>query len=370
MASLNPIKYLRFIARVHRYSRKVKDRTSLSFTQQLAEVYRLLKLNQLEPKEYYETYELFANDLTWEDKTRFLSRNQFAKMDERLNPRKSYGLLNKLVFHVYAERFDLPMPRMYGLFDPRHGWTAEGEPLSTVEDLEKFLARPELDQFLFKPISTDQARGIIVCGIENGNLIELGKGEITAADLHQRLSGTHHSKCAHVEDSYIIEERVKQHPWYDRYGKDFVHHFRIVTFLASDGEVEYVGGTMGIGLSGHYIHVAGVRGVSSGIDENYCLKPAVRAVDSGMEYLHNHPETGALIAGEKLPGFEESLALALKAQKYIPHMRCLGWDVVPTERGPVILEGNPFWNWEKFQRSNRRGLIRGKLAAELPKILK
>ena len=186
--------------------------------QQLMEVYRLLQLNQLEPNEYYETYELFANDLTWEDKTRFLSRNQFAKMDARLNPKKSYGLLNKLVFHIYGEHYGLPMAKMYGLFDPRHGYTIDGDPLSTVEDLEKIPGQTGAQTI---PVQTDQhrsgARDNCLRQGKRKNWLNWGKGEITVADLHKRLTGTHHSGCPHVEDSYIIEERLVQHPWYDRY---------------------------------------------------------------------------------------------------------------------------------------------------------
>jgi Sugar-transfer associated ATP-grasp len=369
MIALNPVKYLRFAARILKYSRKIKGRTSLSLMQQTLEVYRLLKLNQMEPKEYYETYELFTDDLTWEDKTHYLSRNQFARMDPRLNPRKNVGVVNKLVFYIVARHFDLPVAKMYGLFDPNSGYTADGDSLRTARDLNKLLAILEGNEFLFKPISADRAQGIIVCGHKDGKLVELGEGEIDAETLCKRMCGTHYSGFNYVADSYLVEERIQQHPWYNRYSDTYAHNFRIVTFLTSKGNIECLGGGLALGTTGHYIHQSGRHGISAGIDRDGLLKQGVGIGPEGFEYHDNHPETGERIIGERPPVYKECIELAIKAHSCIPHMRSLGWDLIPTEKGPIILEGNPYWNWEKFQYSNHRGVVRGDFAKDLPKIL-
>jgi hypothetical protein len=369
MISLNPAKYLRFAARIIKYSRRIKGRTSLSLMQQGLEAYRLLRLNRLEPTEYYETYELFRDDLSWEEKTAYLSRNQFAILDGRLNPKKNVGVLNKLVFKIFAQKFGLPVAKMYGLFDTHFGYTSGGEKLSTCEELERFLDNPEMKEFLFKPISADKAQGIIICGKEAGKLVELGVGEIDIKTLYQRLCDSHHSGFKHVADSWLVEERVRPHPWFDRYSSTYTHHYRIVTFLTSTGEVEYLGASMGIGISGSYLHRSGLLGLGSGFSDDGALTAAVRTGPKGIEYLDNHPETGERITGEHPPGYDEAIKLARKAHTYFPHLRAIGWDIAPTEGGLVIFEANHYWNWEKFQRANRRGLIKGSLAKELPEIL-
>jgi hypothetical protein len=369
MLPLNPVKYLRFAGRVIRYHHSVRQRSNQSLWREGQEVYRLLRLNQLEPREYYETYELFDPLLTWEDKKHFLSREQFARLDQALNPKAAVGVLNKLVFKIYAQHFNLPVATMYGLFDQRVGYTVDGEELRTAADLGRLVAKPQLQSFLFKPIGANKALGIFMCSKQDGKLFVLGEGETTIAEVYQRLCGSHHSGWKHVSDSWLIEERIRQHPWFDRYSPTYTHHYRIVTFLSSKGNIEFVGASMGIGQQGQYIHKAGPLGVSAGLSDAGILTAAVRGGTDGLEFFENHPETGARIAGEQPPGFHESVEVAFHAHSRLPHLRLLGWDIAPTEKQPIIFEGNPYWNWEKLQRCSRRGVIKGLLAEELTEII-
>ena len=369
MLPLNPIKYLRFTGRVVSYHHRAKHRSNQNLWQEGQEVYRLLRLNQLESREYYETYELFDPQLTWEDKKRFLSREQFARLDRALNPKAAVGVLNKLVFKIYAQHFDLPVAAMYGLFDQRVGYMVDGEELRTLADLERLVAKPQLHTFLFKPIGANKALGIFMCSKRDGKLFVLGEGETTIAVVHQRLCGSHHSGWQHVSDSWLVEERVHQHPWFDRYSPTFTHHYRIVTFLSAGGSIELVGASMGIGLKDQHIHKAGPLGMSAGVSDDGVLTAAVRSGVSGLEFFDEHPDTGARITGERPPGFRELVEVAIRAHSRLPHLRLLGWDIAPTEGQPIIFEGNPYWNWEKLQRCNRRGVIRGSLAEELPGII-
>jgi hypothetical protein len=369
MIPLNPFKYLRFVSRVIRYAQKVEDKTELGLLDQGKEVFQLLRLNMLEPKEYYETYELFRPDVTWEEKRRFLSRNQFAIVEKALNPGSGPGLLNKLAFKLYALQIGLPVATMYGLFDPNFGYCLDGGDLRSVEDLRQLLNKPEISEFMLKPISTDKAIGIMACAKADGELILLGEGRTDVEDLHRRMSDSHHNDFRFVGDSWLIEKRVRQHPWYDRYSNTYIHNFRIVTFLTKDGDVQVLGAGLGIGHLGKYIHQSGPLGLGAGIGEDGVLTAAVRSGANGAEFFDSHPETGAAIAGERPAGFEEAVELACRAHRYIPHLRFLGWDIAPTDEGPVIFETNNYWNWEKMQRYNRRGVVRGAFARELRAII-
>jgi hypothetical protein len=369
MLPLNPIKYLRFAGRVVRYHQRVRHRSKQNLWREGQEVFRLLRLNRLEPREYYEVYELFDPQLKWEDKKRFLSRVQFASLDRAVNPKAAVGVLNKLVFKIYAQHFGLPVAKMHGLFDTRVGFTVEGEELRTVVDLERFVAKPQLQSFLFKPIGANKAAGIFICSKQDGRLIVLGEGETTVAAVYQRLCESHHSGWQHVSDSWLIEDRVVQHPWFDRYSPTFTHHYRIVTFLTSNGNIELVGASLGIGLKDQHIHKAGPSGMSAGVSDDGVLTAAVRSGANALEFFERHPDTGAQIAGVRPPGFLESVEVARRAHSRLPHLRLLGWDIAPTEGQPIIFEGNPYWNWEKLQRCNRRGVVRGSLANELPGII-
>lgn len=62
--------------------------------------------------------------------------------------------------------------------------------------------------------------------------------------------------------------------------------------------------------------------------------------DSHANVHENHPDTGFRIADFQLPGFDEAVALIDRAARVVPEVQYAGWDVVATEKGPVLVEGN------------------------------
>lgn len=369
MPTLNPIKYLRFTKRIFDYSGRVKGRTTLSRSEQAREVYQLLRCNLLEPKEYYQTYELFEPGLSWDEKRRFLSRNQFAIIDPLFNPRGGTGVFNKMVFKVFAQQHDLPVARSFGLFDQHHGYFPDGKPLRSQSDLRRLIDSLDGREFLFKPISADKAMGIIICSAAAGQVSELGKGPISLDDLYQRLCSGNFGGNQFVRDSWLIEEKARQHEWFDRFTTTLTHNYRIVTFLTAAGNVQLLGTGFGVGVSGQYLHLSGPRGISAGISEDGKFGRGVTNGGPQIEYFDQHPETGAQISGESAPQFAESLEVARRAHRLLPHLRLLGWDIAATDKGPIIFEGNTYWNWEKLQRCNRRGIVYGEFGEELPRVL-
>jgi hypothetical protein len=55
-----------------------------------------------------------------------------------------------------------------------------------------------------------------------------------------------------------------------------------------------------------------------------------------------HPDTGAPIAGELLPGWLDARNVALRLMCQLPFLNYVGWDIVLTDSGPVVLEGNNY----------------------------
>jgi len=54
-----------------------------------------------------------------------------------------------------------------------------------------------------------------------------------------------------------------------------------------------------------------------------------------------HPDTGAVIAGAELPGWQQVSDVVLRAAASVPFNRMAGWDVLVDAEGvPVILEAN------------------------------
>ncbi|MTE24097.1 sugar-transfer associated ATP-grasp domain-containing protein [Microbacterium sp. ZXX196] len=62
--------------------------------------------------------------------------------------------------------------------------------------------------------------------------------------------------------------------------------------------------------------------------------------DSHENVHETHPDTGFPIAEFQLPRFEEAVALIDRAAREVPEVQYAGWDVVATNDGPVLVEGN------------------------------
>jgi len=81
---------------------------------------------------------------------------------------------------------------------------------------------------------------------------------------------------------------------------------------------------------------SGVMGYAEGLDM------------SGGE-LAVHPVTKARIYGRVIAQWPEMRAQALAAHALLPEVPAVGWDLVPTEAGVLILEANVTWSTNLVQ---------------------
>jgi hypothetical protein len=63
-------------------------------------------------------------------------------------------------------------------------------------------------------------------------------------------------------------------------------------------------------------------------------------IKAGYGRIANHPITGALIEGRRLPQWEQVITLAKSAHHVFRPRVIVGWDICITNDGPVIIEGN------------------------------
>jgi hypothetical protein len=71
------------------------------------------------------------------------------------------------------------------------------------------------------------------------------------------------------------------------------------------------------------------------------MHPLKAPVDRRGLWFEEHPDTGAQIAGARLPAWDQVLQVVLRAAASVPFNRMAGWDVLVDAEGiPVILEAN------------------------------
>jgi hypothetical protein len=74
------------------------------------------------------------------------------------------------------------------------------------------------------------------------------------------------------------------------------------------------------------------------------LGTAIRRQGRVLMPVERHPDTGAPIAGHRLPCWAETMALATAALDAAHDRPSIGWDVAITDDGPVLVEGNTLSN--------------------------
>ncbi|NLS10058.1 hypothetical protein HGQ17_08610 [Nesterenkonia sp. MY13] len=62
--------------------------------------------------------------------------------------------------------------------------------------------------------------------------------------------------------------------------------------------------------------------------------------DDSLHWFSAHPDSGAQIEGHQVPFWEETRELILDAARRLSFFEYIGWDVIISPKGPVILEAN------------------------------
>ena len=65
--------------------------------------------------------------------------------------------------------------------------------------------------------------------------------------------------------------------------------------------------------------------------------------DSFGVKTETHPLSGIVFEGYQIPWWPETLELIQNAHRQFYELQSIGWDVVITENGPILLEGNDDW---------------------------
>ena len=191
---------------------------------------------------------------------------------------------------------------------------------ATLSEFEEFVKG--LDFIISKPAAEACGRGV--------EKLEVGAFNSTE-ELYNHL----------VEiDSELCEEYVIQHKSISEIYPCSVNTYRIVTVL-SEGEAHIIYAFIRIGNGGRFVDNINAGGMAAPINiDNGVIEYA--AFDKDSNFFDKHPYTNCDIKGRQLPCWEESVNLVLEAAKVVPQVGYVGWDVAVTEKGPILIEGNPF----------------------------
>ncbi len=72
--------------------------------------------------------------------------------------------------------------------------------------------------------------------------------------------------------------------------------------------------------------------------------------------VETHPDTGKRISGFVIPNWHDVIELISRAQRSLPRLPTLGWDIAITNAGPLIVEANCTYDFDLLQVAYQRGL--------------
>lgn len=273
------------------------------------------------------------------------TKAELMELQDRINPRELASVTeDKAIFYPFCEALGIPIPATYGVVARQGGWIRGGVPV--VDRAGWLRAFSELPAaFIAKPAMGVYGEAITSWSRLQGGFVDHEGARRTAEELYDTLST--HPKY----DRFVLQERLENHPEIVRVtGCSFLQTVRIATYVDPSGraDVLYAEWKLIVGnlVSDNFLHGRSGNLVANVARETGMLGPARQFSpdELGAVTVAKHPSTGMELEGLRLPDWERLLSLALRCARLFLPLRTVGWDIALTPHGPVIVEGNRWWD--------------------------
>ena len=239
------------------------------------------------------------------------------------------AITDKREFYRVCTRACLPHPRVLAERSKRDGW--------------KLVQQPGAGPILLKPIRGSGGAGI-----------EILASCPSDGDLAAILRMLEEAK---ETGGWIAQELLRPHPDIADIALDALPTARVTTILDEHGEPELVTAILRLAAQpGVIVDNAHAGGIFAAIDfQTGELGRAKNATAPGE--FDRHPVNDCPITGRHMPEWQALRQLALKAhaEHFDGHVQ-IGWDVAPSDRGPMLIEANARPNVRVPQRATGIGI--------------
>jgi hypothetical protein len=266
-----------------------------------------------------------------------VSKRRMVRAQRRLNPVSWEPVLcEKSLFYAFARAAGIPVPEVYGVI-------YRGSPDAQAA-AEHLFAGGCPSPFVVKPSLGHHGEGVRIVE-RTGEVLILHTGaRVTAAELAREL----------LQDgrfsAYIVQRRMSNHPTLAALAAGAgLATVRIISFMRSRGECEIlhadfkiprgttVVSNLSLGATGNLVAELCPR--TGRLRRGWTLRAG-----EGSVPLDRHPDTGAPFGDFQLPFWEDTRRLVMRMATAIGDVRTVGWDAVLTQDGPMLLEGNMYYD--------------------------
>lgn len=264
---------------------------------------------------------------------------------------------NKLRMYQYCRDVGLPtIPVLCSVGNLRDAGNGYVEHVTSPERFQSLLASAPARLFA-KPVHGSHGTGAFIVTRDHVGFGFAGRRG-TAGELLAYIE----ENCG-PRNGFILQPQVRPHPGLGPVtSADGLPTARLVTTMYPDGPrllfacFKIPTGTSIVdnfhdGLGGNLL---------AAIDlETGTLSPARGSARRDWPLLVQvdvHPDTGQRIAGLRLPLWEELREVALRAQRSLPELKTIGWDMAISPDGVLVVEANYKYDMHILQMASQRGL--------------
>ncbi len=325
------------ISQYRKHAAEICNRFHVPRTRQLISLFRIGIQYWTSPQVYY-LFELFRDRDVRQANTYLLENSMTALLGVINNGKSDSHIQDKHEFnHTMGEK-GFPVINDLGLVKSGRICDVNGA----------ILQLPEYD-FIAKPVLGLEGRGLARYDWSGNGQYRSAGGEQFTRDQLER-----HLLRLSQQEVLLLQPRMTNHHSIQELATGQFCTCRIITGITTSSAVEVIVAVFKMPTGKNVADNFGAGGLASGIDlDTGALGRAVYKYKSFEEFTE-HPDTGAIIVGKRLPYWQETLDLVRSAHKQVDgKFAFLGWDVGITEEGPVIVETQVTFGFILCERPGR-----------------
>jgi len=291
---------------------------------------------------------LFHPDFDCRLLDKLISRKFMTKIQKQLNQESSAELTkNKGLFYYRCLERGIPVPRPYIVCQGQAGqWDKQQDGLlCNRKDKTEYLERYLPDKFVVKPLYGSYGKGVRVYSkSENVFIDNLGKA-YSSTELLKFIESDY-------PNGFVMQQKMENHPAILEFsGCEGLQTVRMITFVTIKGDVRLIHANFKPITRRNVVIDNLIENMTGNVEVPVEIEWGILgrgnqiiSTGEGIAPLTNHPITGRVFAGFKLPFWHDACALVKTAATQFLPLRTIGWDVALGPDRPYIIEGNVWWD--------------------------
>ncbi|PKN52081.1 MAG: hypothetical protein CVU55_08475 [Deltaproteobacteria bacterium HGW-Deltaproteobacteria-13] len=299
----------------------------------LVDIFVCIFRHETMPLDYF--YYKFI-EMTAKERSRYTSRLLMYRFQNKFNHKNDRKIFkNKNLFYINFKSFVL-----------HENWNISQT--DSFNDFLKWISEKKPDKIVLKDPLGQVGSAVLIFDVDYSGI----DPSISNVPLKKMISRK-------IKEGYTLAEAyVPQHHILMNLYPGSLNTVRITSFLHANGDVELLYAILRIGFD-KPVDNFDAGGISALIDLNtgVVIGKGVFKNPFKSRDLENHPVTNSPIPGLQIPYWQDILDMIKSAAMVVPSVRTVGWDVVITNNGPALLEGNDNWDkthWECCENSGMK----------------